>query len=101
MKEPTHSSSTTIFSTLFFCVIALLIYTYASLQLTHEKKPLQRRCSELVAKKEALKAANKELLEMASSFGDPSADEFALITELGKVPEGYKKVIFVKSKKTP
>lgn len=99
--ERTHSSSTIIFSTLTFCVMALLLYACATYQLTLEKEPLQKRCLELAARKKALSLTNKELSEMVASFADPAADEFALISELGKVPEGYKKIIFNKSKKMP
>lgn len=99
--ESLYNSSATIFSTLTFCVIALLIYACAAYQLTLEKEPLQKRCEELTARKEALFQTNKELSEMVASFADPAADEFALITELGRMPEGYKKIIFNKSTQMP
>ena len=71
-----------------FTVISLGLYAYASYELRHEAAPLKCRCEELESKLKATRRMTKELSEVMESFSDPAADEYALITELGEIPEG-------------
>lgn len=77
-----------------YAVIALLLYSFASYKLEEESLPLFCRCSELDTKLSDEKQTTKELSEMVMNLSDPAADEYALITELGKIPEGSRKVFF-------
>ena len=83
----------TIFTVMAFTVIALGVYAYASYELCQEARPLAAKCQELEARLHTTKSAVKELSEMAASLSDPAADEYALITELGRIPEGSKKLL--------
>ena len=87
------SLSRSIFSVLVFTVAALGLYAYASYELHQEARPLADKCQELEDKLQATKMATKELSEMVASLSDPAADEYALITELGRIPEGSRKVL--------
>ena len=89
-----------IFSVMAFTVMALGIYAYASYELQQAARPLADRCQELEAKLSATKKSKKELSDMVSSLSDPAADEYALITELGRIPEGSRKLLFP-STRTP
>lgn len=82
-----------IFSVMTFTVIALCIYAYASYELQQTAAPLTSRCQELEAKLNVTKQSTKELSDMVASLSDPAADEYALITELGRIPEGSRKLI--------
>lgn len=85
-----------------FTVIALGIYAFASYGLQNTAAPLRSRCQELEAKLLKAKQATKELAEMVSSLSDPAADEYALITELGRIPEGSRKLLLPSpAEKTP
>jgi hypothetical protein len=82
-----------IFSVMAFTVIALGLYAYASYELQQEALPLAAKCRELEDKLHATKMSTKELSEMVSSLSDPAADEYALVTELGRIPDGSRKVV--------
>ena len=82
-----------IFTVMAFTVVALGIYAYASYELQQEASPLAVKCQELESKLHAAKMTSKELSEMVSGLSDPAADEYALITELGRIPEGSRKVL--------
>lgn len=82
-----------------YTVLSLLVYAYAAHQLTIEEKPLQERCSELARIKNTLQKANQQLSLMVSSLSDPAADEYALITELGRIPRSCCKILFAKKEK--
>jgi len=97
--DPPHSVATSLFYLLAYTVISLLVYTYATYQLSVTEKPLQDRCTELNAEKEALKRENVMLSEMAASLADPAADEYAIITELGRIPKGSFKIVFTETDK--
>jgi len=77
---------------LLFTAMALFIYGYASLQLKRQIAPLQERCQNLEQKLHATKEQRKDLEEMVASLSDPAAVEYALIAELGRVPEGKRKI---------
>lgn len=97
ISDPPHSVATSLFYLMVFTVIALLVYTYAAHQLSLSEQPLLDRCYELRTEKEALTKENLELSEMVASLADPAADEYAIITELGKIPKGSMKILFVES----
>lgn len=90
----TGSSIRSIFLGLSYSVAALLLYAYASYQLDLQMHPLSVRCQELTCKLDALKAESHRLHEMVSHSADPAADEHALITELGLIPKGSRKLFF-------
>jgi hypothetical protein len=94
LVNPPASVATSLFYLMAYSVIALFIYTYATHQLSIEERPLQDRCTELHRNKENLKKQNQELSEMVASLGDPAADEYAIITELGRIPKGSVKILF-------
>ncbi len=77
---------------LFFTSMALLIYGYASFQLKHQITPLRERCQHLEQKLHTTREERKDLEEMVASLSDPAAVEYALIAELGRVPEGKRKI---------
>ncbi len=87
------SLSRSIFSVMMYTVVALGMYAYASYELRQEVAPLDVRCSELEMKLCTTRKATKELSEMVASLTDPAADEYALITELGRIPEGSRKML--------
>jgi hypothetical protein len=82
-----------IFSVMAFTVVALGLYAYASYELQQEAHPLAVKCQELDDKLCATKMSTKDLSEMVRSLSDPAADEYALVTELGRIPEGSRKVL--------
>lgn len=73
---------------------ALMVYAFASYQLSREVAPLLIRCSELGASLSETKKTVTGLREIVSSLSDPAADEYALITELGRIPENSRKIMF-------
>jgi hypothetical protein len=77
-----------IFMMMAYTVVSLGLYAYASYELQQEAIPLQSRCEELQARLLATHRSTKELAEIVGSLSDPAADEYALITELGRIPEG-------------
>jgi len=79
-----------------FTAIVVLVYGYASLQLKRQIDPLAQRCQRLEHELTATREHRIELEEMVASLSDPAAEEYALIAELGRVPEGKCK-IFVPS----
>jgi hypothetical protein len=87
------SLSKSIFSVMAFTVMALGTYAYASYTLHQEAQPLATKCQELQEKLKDARMSTKELSEMVASLSDPAADEYALITELGRIPEGSRKVL--------
>jgi hypothetical protein len=82
-----------IFSVMAFTVVALGVYAYASYELHKETLPLTAKCQDLEDKLYATRGMTKELSEMVASLSDPAADEYALITELGRIPERSRKVV--------
>jgi hypothetical protein len=92
--EQPPSSVKSLFCAMAYSVVALLLYSYASYQLEEECRPLFSRCFELEDKLLHEKTTTKELSEMVDNLSDPAADEYALITELGRIPEGSKKLFF-------
>jgi hypothetical protein len=87
------SLSHSIFTVMAFTVVALGIYAYASYALQQEASPLAVKCQELEANLRSAKMTSKELSEMVCGLSDPVADEYALVTELGRIPEGSRKVL--------
>ena len=94
------SLSRSIFSVMAFTVVVLGLYAYASYELHQEAHPLAAKCQELEEKLHATKASTKELSEMTSSLSDPAADEYALVTELGRIPDGSRKMLLNTTGKT-
>ena len=90
-----------IFTVMAFTVVALGIYAYASYELQQEAQPLATKCQELERKLNATKRLSKELSETVASLSDPAADEYALITELGRIPEGSRKIVLHPQRKLP
>ncbi len=88
--------SRSIFCILAYTVVALLVYAYASYRVANESGPLIQRCEQLQNELSQTTGAVKRLSEVVSSLSDPSADEYALITELGRIPEGTCKILFPK-----
>jgi hypothetical protein len=89
-----------ILSMMVFTVVSLGLYAYASYELDHEALPLQARCDELTEKLTAMRQATKELNQIVESLSDPAADEYALITELGRIPEGSRVMILSPPKRS-
>lgn len=87
------SLSRSIFSVMVYTVVALGMYAYASYELRLESTPLDARCTELEGRLRTARQSTKELSEMVASLSDPAADEYALITELGRIPEGSRKMV--------
>ena len=94
--NPPVSSASSIFYVMAYTVVSLLVYAYAAHKLTIEERPLRERCFELTETRASLKKATLELSEMVASLSDPAADEYALIMELGRIPRGSYKIMFVK-----
>jgi len=81
-----------------FTIIFLLLYAHASYQLDQQIELLQTNCS-VIEKKLFTTTAQVEILEeQTQSLCDPAADEYALITEFGMIPDGYKKIVFSKKR---
>ncbi len=98
--DPPQTVAPSLFYLMAYTVIALLVYTYAAHQLGMAEEPLQERCNELNREKESLRKQNQELSEMVASLADPAADEYAIITELGRIPKGSFKIVFSPGEKT-
>ena len=69
------------------------MYTYASYALSKEIFPLKERCEEVSEKLAKVQQEKMRKKSFIASLSDPSADEYALITELGRVPIGSKVII--------
>ena len=87
--------SRSIFCILAYTVVALLVYAYASYHVANESGPLIERCEQLQDALAKTTGAVKRLSEVVSSLSDPTADEYALITELRRdIPEGTCKILY-------
>lgn len=96
--EPTSPVSRSIFCILTYTVVSLLVYAYASYHVSSETLPLIDRCQRLQEALTVTSLAVTELSTVVTSLSDPAADEYALITELGRVPDGTCKVLYQKSR---
>ena len=85
--------SWSIFTVMTYTVVALSVYAYASYELHIEARPLQNRCEALDLKRQNVQRTVRDLSETVASLSDPAADEYALITELGRIPEGSRKML--------
>jgi hypothetical protein len=83
-----------------FTIFALFVFAYASYRLDEEMKPLYEKQKGLEEKRDSLKRKTHDLQEKVSSLSDPAADEYALITELGRAPDGSYKILFQEDKVT-
>ena len=101
LLAPPESSATSLFYLMAYGVISLLVYSYAAHQLTLDEKPLQELCYQLSSERDVLRKENKELSEMVASLADPAADEYALITELGRIPKESFKIVFATKVHSP
>ena len=99
--ETPQTVSWSIFTVMAYTVAALGVYAYASYGLRCEAQPLEERCEALELKRYTAEQAVKQLSQTVASFSDPAADEYALITELGRIPEGSRKMLLPKSPSTP
>jgi hypothetical protein len=86
--------SRSIFCVLAYTVTALLVYAYASYRVTTESSPLIERCQQLQDSLAENTFAVIETSALVASLSDPAADEYALITELGRIPEDTCKVLY-------
>jgi len=77
---------------LLFTALALLVYGYASFQLYRQIAPLHERCQKLEQTLQNTRQRRVDLEEMVASLSDPAAEEYALISEIGRVPEGKRKI---------
>jgi hypothetical protein len=93
-KTP-QTVSWSIFTVMSYTVIALGVYAYASYGLRCEAKPLEERCEKLELKRRNAEKSVQELSETVASLSDPAADEYALITELGRIPDGSRKMLLI------
>ena len=93
LNEAPQAVSWSIFTVMAYTVAALGVYAYASYGLRCEAQPLEERCEALEAKRHAAEREVRELSETVASIEDPAADEYALITELGRIPEGSRKML--------
>ncbi len=89
---PEHDQSIRWIALSLFIASALFIFAYAMYCLSIEEKPLQCKIQTLKRKKEKTLQEVQLLRDMTQGLNDPSADEYALITRQGKIPEGYKKM---------
>lgn len=93
LLDASQTLSWSIFSLMSYTAIALGLYAYASYKLSQEALPLEQRCHVLSDKLHELKKSTLELRQTVASLSDPAADEYALITELGMIPEGSRKML--------
>ena len=85
--------SQSIFTILAYTVVALVVYAYASYTLSCEIAPLEERCHILDQRLKKQLRKKAELSNIVASLSDPAADEYALITELGRIPSGSRLVV--------
>jgi hypothetical protein len=93
LRETPQSVSWSIFTVMTYTVVALGVYAYASYELRSEARPLEERCEALELKRQNARRAVRDLSQTVASLSDPAADEYALITELGRIPEGSRKML--------
>lgn len=87
------SSPSAFFYVLAYTVLALTTYAYASYGLAQAIEPLRRHCQELEERLSSAKKLRSSLADKVESLSDPAADEYALLVELGRIPEGSRKVL--------
>jgi len=90
-------SRSVIFILAYTCIVAI-IFLVATFNISNQINPLQLRCHSLAERLQKTKENRDQLSSMVSSSQDPAAEEYGLITELGRIPEGYKKIIFENNK---
>jgi hypothetical protein len=93
--------SNSIFTILAYTAIALVVYAYASYTISCEIAPLEERCHNLDVQLKKLRHQKAELSNVVTSLSDPAADEYALITELGRIPLGSRLIVVNPSPQTP
>jgi hypothetical protein len=85
--------SHSIFTILAYTTTALVVYAYASYILSCEIAPLEERSHTLDLRLKQLLRQKAELASVVASLSDPAADEYALITELGRIPSGSRLIV--------
>ncbi len=85
--------SQSIFTILAYTAIALVVYAYASYTLSCEIAPLEERCHILDQRLKKQLRKKAELSNIVASLSDPAADEYALITELGRIPSESRLIV--------
>lgn len=93
LNDTPQTVSWSIFTVMTYTVVALSIYAYASYELHSEAQPLHDRCQALELKRQNARKTVRDLSETVAGLSDPAADEYALITELGRIPEGSRKML--------
>ena len=93
LNDTPQTVSWSIFTVMTYTVVALSFYAYASYELHCEAQPLHNRCQALELKRQNARKTVRDLSETVASLSDPAADEYALITELGRIPEGSRKML--------
>jgi hypothetical protein len=78
-----------------FCVLALAAFTHLSQGQLRELEALAARHQELVAHRDQLLQRNQELRKQIQSQHDPEWIEQRLMSRLGVIPKGTRKVVFV------
>ena len=86
--------SKSLFFILAYTSIVATVFLVATFNISNQIAPLQLRCRSLAERLQKTKENRNQLNSMVSSSQDPAAEEYGLITELGRIPEGYKKIIF-------
>ncbi len=81
---------------ILFILLCYMVYEQGLKKRNAEFSRLHEHYKELLQEKQRSLAMQKELLLKINSESDPAWVELALMKELGLVPEGQTKVLFVK-----
>lgn len=84
-----------------FCVMALAAFTHLSQGQLQELEALAARQQELVARRDQLLQRNHELRNQLQSQHDPEWIEQRLMSRLGVIPKGTRKVAFLQPISSP
>lgn len=84
-----------------FCVLALAAFTHLSQGQLQELESLLARRQELVARRDQLLQRNQELRKQIRSQHDPEWIEQRLMSRLGVIPKGTRKVVFLQPISSP
>jgi hypothetical protein len=83
-----------------FCVLTLAAFTHFTQQQLDELAQLRQRQHELVVQRDRLVARNEQLRAQIRSQDQPSWIEQRLMSRLGVVPKGSRKVVFLDSSRS-
>lgn len=82
------------FTLSFFCILALLVYSWALHSLAQEEKRLLSSCDRLTTKLSLIQESNEYLKEKLSNVKDPSCEEYLLRHHLGLCPKDALEIHF-------